>query len=152
HWEREFWGGIERALAKQADIRLTVSPALASQMSQDYGVAFTAVPNCEPLSSACSPPLRDRPSEQLIFLYQGAFTKGRNLEHLIAQWPKTDRRAVLWLRGPGWAYKDELIELARSTGLLGSRIFFPGAVIEAELVSAAAEADVGIIPYDETEK
>ena len=51
HWEREFWGEIERLLAAKADIRLTVSPALATQMGQDYGVAFSSVPNCEPLSS-----------------------------------------------------------------------------------------------------
>jgi glycosyltransferase involved in cell wall biosynthesis len=150
HWERDFWGEIERTLSAKADIRLTVSPPLAEQMSQDYGVAFASVPNCEPLSSAGPPGSRDASPNQVIFLYQGAFTQGRNLEQLIAQWPTTDPRAILWLRGPHWSYVDKLVELARGTGLLGTRIFFPDAVTEAELVSAAAQADVGIIPYDHT--
>jgi glycosyltransferase involved in cell wall biosynthesis len=150
HWEREFWGEIERTLSAKADIRLTVSPALAARMSQDYGVAFASVPNCEPLSTKDPPRSRDASPDQVIFLYQGGFSPGRNLEQLIAQWSATDPRAVLWLRGPHWSYADQLIELARSTGLLGTRIFFLEAVTEGELVSAAAQADVGIIPYNHT--
>jgi glycosyltransferase involved in cell wall biosynthesis len=150
YWEREFWGEIERTLSAKADIRVTVSPALAAQMSQDYSVAFASVPNCEPLSSMGPPRSRDASPDQVIFLYQGNFAQGRNLEQLIAQWPTTDPRAILWLRGPHWSYTDQLVHLARGTGLLGSRIFFPDAVTVAELVNAAAQADVGIIPYDHT--
>ena len=148
HWEREFWGEIERTLSGKADIRLTVSPALAAQMTQDYGVTFVSVPNCEPLSSAAPPRSRDASPDEVIFLYQGNFAQGRNLEQLITQWSTTDPRAILWLRGPHWSYAGQLVELARSTGLLGTRILFPDAVTEADLVSAAAQADVGIIPYD----
>jgi glycosyltransferase involved in cell wall biosynthesis len=151
HWERDFWTGIERALVPHADLRLTVSPPLAAQLSQDYGVPFLSVPNCEPLSSELghNPPT-DR-SQQVIFLFQGGFAPGRNIERLIRQWPSTDERAILWLRGPNWSYRHELIEIAKSTGLFGSRILFPPAVTEAELVSAAAQAHVGIIPYDHTD-
>jgi len=107
YWEREFWGEIQRTLSAKADIRLTVSPALAAQMSQDYSVAFASVPNCEPLSSVGPPRSRDASLDQVIFLYQGNFAQGsqpgtadrsmadnRSARHSLAQ------RAALVLYGP----------------------------------------------------
>ena len=60
------------------------------------------------------------------------------------------RRAKLLLRGPDNPYKNQMIELARSKGLLDRSVFFPKAVSEADLVKAARDADVGIIPYEPT--
>ncbi|WOH68183.1 glycosyltransferase family 4 protein [Bradyrhizobium sp. BWA-3-5] len=154
HWEREFWGHIDRALAPLADIRSTVSTPLAEEMAKDYGVFFQCVPNCALVEDACKDELliqrreKRKRRQTVTFLYQGAFARGRNLESLIAAWPGTDKRAILWLRGPHWHYADDLKALARQTGLLDKRIFFHDAVVESQLVSAAAEADVGIIPYD----
>src|SRR3546814_1980830 len=51
-WESDFWAHIERGLAAEADIRLTVSGPLADRMAEDYGVPFSVVPNCEPKSAA----------------------------------------------------------------------------------------------------
>ena len=148
HWESEFWAQIEGKLAAQADLRLTVSDPLAARMKNDYGLDFMSVPNCEPLSSAIDHAASTHSHDKTIFLYLGAFAHSRNLENLITSWADTCADAVLWIQGPDGAYKDKLIELARETGLLGSRILFPGAVPETELVLAAAKADVGIIPYD----
>jgi glycosyltransferase involved in cell wall biosynthesis len=152
-WAFEFWAGIERKLVELSDICCTVSPPLANQLQLEYGKPFVAVPNCE-LASAqpeTGKQYVDRGNMKVgsvIFLFQGTFHPERPIRKLIEAWNLTDENAILWLRGPRWSHKDELIELARSTGLLGTRIFFPDAVAELDLVSAAAEADVGIIPYD----
>ena len=56
-------------------------------------------------------------------------------------------RAALFLRGPDNAWKAQAIKLAAGLGLLNKSVFFLDAVSENDLVTAAAEADVGIIPY-----
>jgi hypothetical protein len=84
----------------------------------------------------------------VIFLVQGAFAVHRGFEKLINVWDKVDSRAKLWLRGPGNPEKTALIELAKSKGVLDRGVFFPDAVDEAELVAAAREADVGLVPYE----
>ncbi|WFU66924.1 MULTISPECIES: glycosyltransferase family 4 protein [Bradyrhizobium] len=152
-WAFEFWGSIERRLVGLADVCCTVSPPLADQLELEYGKPFAAVPNCELVSAAAGIGKRfldrsDLKPGSVVFLFQGNFHPERPVRKLIDAWPRTDQNAILWLRGPHWSYRDELIEIARGTGLLGTRIFFPDAVAEDDLVAAAAEADVGIIPYD----
>ena len=56
------------------------------------------------------------------------------------------------LRGLDSAYKVEMIERAQKTGLLGTRILFPEAVGEVELVSALRDGDVGLLSYTPTGK
>ena len=152
-WAFEFWGSIERRLVSLTDVCCTVSPPLADQLELEYGKPFAAVPNCELVSAAAGIGKRfvdrsDLKPGSVVFLFQGNFHPERPVRKLIDAWPRTDEKAILWLRGPHWSYRDELIEIARGTGLLGTRIFFPEAVAEEDLVAAAAEADVGIIPYD----
>ncbi|MHC4911323.1 MAG: glycosyltransferase, partial [Planctomycetota bacterium] len=50
-------------------------------------------------------------------------------------------------RGPDNAAKDEVVALAGELGLTGVSVEFPNAVLESEMIAAAAQADVGIIPY-----
>ncbi|MGY4178315.1 glycosyltransferase involved in cell wall biosynthesis [Bradyrhizobium sp. USDA 4518] len=152
-WAFDFWGSIERKLVGLTDICCTVSPPLADQLELEYGKPFAAVPNCELVSAATGIGKQfvdrsDLKPGSVVFLFQGTFHPERPVRKLIEAWRRTDERAILWLRGPHWSYRDELIEMARATGLLGTRIFFPDAVAEEDLVAAAAEADVGIIPYD----
>jgi glycosyltransferase involved in cell wall biosynthesis len=153
-WAFEFWTNFERKLVELCDICCTVSPPLASQLQLEYETTFLSVPNCESLSAASfdkSNIVRNADSSgAVIFLFQGNFHPERPVSKLIEAWRHTDDNAILWLRGPHWSYRQELIDQAKSTGLLGKRIFFPDAVDETQLVSAAAEAHVGIIPYDPT--
>jgi hypothetical protein len=117
-------------------------------MSRQYAVSFDYVPNCEPADRLL--PARERPERpdgRCVFLFQGNFAPGRGIDLLIGAWAQTDPRAVLQLRGPDNAYKEQMRQLAAATGLVGTRIFFPEAVAETALVAAAAEADVGVIPY-----
>jgi glycosyltransferase involved in cell wall biosynthesis len=151
-WEIEFWARLERSLVKEAEIRVTVSPHLAAQLSADYDCEFMAVPNCAP-AGACRANLRRSHSsaghsEPVLFLYQGVFAPGRGLELLIRAWQRVEGHAYLLLRGPDNAYKADMVTLAGSLGLKGRKVFFPESVGEDELIAAAAEADVGVIPYE----
>jgi glycosyltransferase involved in cell wall biosynthesis len=153
HWEIEFWSGLERSLSKEAAIRVTVSPPLAARLSEDYGCEFIAVPNCAPLSgiagAGTGERMRRQPaSEEIVFLYQGGFAPGRGIEHLIRAWAEVEAPATLLLRGPGNSFKTDMERLAASFELKDRRVFFPEAVSEAQLIEAAAAADVGLIPYE----
>lgn len=147
-FESQYWGQLESRLVKHVDARQTVSPGLAALMADQYGCDFGVVPNCEPLSFHQA--LRPRPVEAEAgcrFIYQGTFAPHRGLDLLIQAWPLTTEEAVLLLRGPDNDYKHWLISEAKRTGLLGKRILFPKPVSEHELVAAAGEGDVGVIPY-----
>ncbi len=152
HWEIEFWSVFERNLAPRADLRVTVSPQLAALMSKEYGCNFLTVPNCA-IDDSVHPVDIDRAIDRLLardkvdFIFLGGFVAGRGLEDLITAWHHVDKRARLLLQGPDGPFKTEMIELARSRELLGDRIFFPPAVETSELVRAARQADIGIIPY-----
>jgi glycosyltransferase involved in cell wall biosynthesis len=152
HWEVEFWSAFDRNLAQQTDLRVTVTPQLAEVMAREYGCDFLALPNC--VSRASVPAIdldaalqRSAAREHVAFIFLGVFNSGRGIEDLIAAWPHVDPHAVLVLQGPDSEFKAQMVELARGCGLLDNRIFFPPAVDTADLVTAARQADVGIIPY-----
>ncbi|MBF9231974.1 glycosyltransferase family 4 protein [Microvirga alba] len=149
-WECRFWSAIEKYYARLATHRVTVSDHLAQQMTQYYNLPFESVPNAVPLSEV--EPQTSKPSvkvhgNKVVFLFQGNFAEQRGLEQLIAAWPHTDPSCVLYLRGPDNPFKEKILRLAEMSGLLNQRIFFPRAVGEKELVNAAMQADVGLIPY-----
>lgn len=145
--ETRFWIGFERRLLPHTDYRQTVSPDLAAFFQQEYGLPFASLPNCEPAASALPPPIPAAPKELCRFLFLGGFAPKRGIDTLIEAWSGTPPHAVLLLQGPDNAFKEEMKKLAKSMGLLGKRIFFPDAVRVNELISAAAAADVGLIPY-----
>ena len=153
HWEVNFWQELEQALAPRAQLRVSVSSNLADCMSKSYDCEFLVVPNCTPLGSELDESvLEDAISsfakrEEIRFLFQGQFASGRGLEGLVKSWAGVDSRARLLLRGPDNPHKQNIVKLAQSQGLLDKTVFFPEAVAEADLVQAAREADVGLIPY-----
>jgi glycosyltransferase involved in cell wall biosynthesis len=153
HWQCEFWAAFSRELVLQADFAVTVSPPLAKVMAAEYGREFTTVPNCASLADAAGVDIERKLAQhvdrkEVIFLYQGAFAPGRGIDRLINIWQHVDARGRLLLRGPDNSHKTAMVELTRSLGLLDRTVFFPAAVAEEALVTAAAEADFGVIPYD----
>ena len=152
-FEKQFWQDMEKRLVAYTEYRQTVSYGLARLMSEQYGMHFECVPNCAPANQILPFTSRPaRPKGECHFLYQGGFSVHRGIDLLIKAWPKTDSRAILLLRGPDNEYKDAMQVLARQTGLLGSRILFPKAVTESELINTAAEADVGLFPMPRSVK
>lgn len=148
-FEQRYWVSLEEKLVSLVDYRQVVSPGLAELMSVQYQCNFAVLPNVEPYSGK-EEDLNVRQEDihpECKFLFQGGFAVGRGLERLIEIWPKTDERAILILRGRDNEFKMRLIELANGTGLLDTRIFFPAAVDESELISCATQADVGLVPY-----
>jgi glycosyltransferase involved in cell wall biosynthesis len=151
--EIAFWSNLEKTLIEHVTLALTVSPQLAEIMSQRYGCAFDCIPNCAPLGAEQRIDLesalaRRAQSEDVIFLVQGVFGRQRGFEKLINVWDRVDPRAKLWLRGPESPEKASMIELAKSKRVFNRGVWFPDAVPEAELVRAAREADVGVVPYE----
>lgn len=149
-----FFSLIERLLIRHADAAVTVNPMLAEAMRAAYSLdRVYSVPNAEPWTGDCPEP--DAGSEmatlangRVKFLFQGRFTPGRGIDELIEGWVAVDgERAALFLRGPDNMWREAAIEKAARLGLLDRSVYFLDAVREDELVSAAAEADVGVIPY-----
>lgn len=153
HWQSEFWASFSHELVAAADLAISVSPPLAEAMAAEYGRPFDAVPNCASLAEARAVDIerklaaRSR-SGQVDFLFQGAFAPGRGLEQLIGAWRYVDPKARLLLRGLDSEFKDTAVEIARSFEVLDRSVFFPAPVGESELIAAAGDADVGLIPYE----
>jgi glycosyltransferase involved in cell wall biosynthesis len=153
--EIAFWSDLEKILLERVTLPLTVSPQLAAVMSKDYGYAFDCIPNCASLGSERAVDLEAALAAQaqrtdVIFLVQGIFGLQRGFEKLINIWNRVDPQAKLWLRGPDSPEKTAIVELAKSKGLLDRGVFFPTPVGETELVAAARDADVGLVPYEPT--
>jgi len=148
-----FFSALERYLIRKADAVVTVNPMLGEAMRAAYHLdRVYSVPNAEPWTGASPRPSgseMDRLANGRVkFLFQGRFTPGRGIDELIEGWAAVDGgRAALFLRGPDNMWRKAAIEKAAQLGLLDRSVYFLDAVREDQLVPAAAEADVGIIPY-----
>jgi Glycosyltransferase len=149
--QSSFWAGVERTLVPHTDIRISVSPQLASLMTEAYGYHFESVPNAVPKRHARGDGGRTEPRihpGRVEFLYQGIFAPTRGIERLIRAWTQVVPEAVLVLRGPESTFKDEMRHLAASEGLSDERVLFDDPVSEDQLVQAAGRSDIGVIPYE----
>ncbi len=145
---RRFIRLYERFLTKQVDEIVTVNPYLAKLLSQDYKRSVHSVANCVPWTDPGAVVPRERTPGVVRFLFQGNFALHRGIEEVIETWAKLgDSRAILLLRGPHCLLRDDAMELAAALGVLGKTVRFLEPVSEDELVSAAREADVGLVPY-----
>jgi glycosyltransferase involved in cell wall biosynthesis len=146
-WQRRLIRLVERVFIRRADQVVTVSPPLAKVFEREYGIrGVRAVPNAEPRVERLPDIHRER-GVPLRFLLQGQASPGRGFEQLFEAWAEVaDPRVVLQVRCPDGAYPHELRE--RFASLFASPLAeWLEPVVESELVRAAAEADVGVIPY-----
>lgn len=145
HW-------YERWLSPKADHVLSVNPYLCRIMARHYGLKrVLSIPNSTPWLDHI-PPFADSARMNLVangrvrFLFQGGFAAERGLEEVLRAWRHIDPdRAVLLIRGPESQDKQTLQQLAQELQL--ESVHFLDSVPESELVAAAADADVGLIPY-----
>lgn len=148
-----FFSAIERLLIRHADAVVTVNQPLADAIREAYGLARVfAVANAEPWTGPCRKPIGTKMDElagdRRRFLFQGRFTPGRGIEELITGWARVDgTRAALFLRGPDNMWRHGAIRLAAELGLLDRSVYFLDPVSEDQLIAAAAEAEIGVIPY-----
>lgn len=144
-WEEFLLTRIERRLVRKADQVVTVSPPLAAHLERVYGVGpVLSVPNAEPARSAPLP--SGAPGSHVRFLLQGQLAAGRGLELLLDAWSGVNERAVLQLRYVPNPYASA-IERRYAALFESGRVETLAPVGEGELVEAAAEADVGVVPY-----
>lgn len=147
------FSAIEWLLLRRTDAVVTINEPMAEQMSSAYGYRpIYAVPNAEPRADVAVVPMRTAMSDQadgrLKCLVQGRYSPKRGMEEVIEAWRHVDPgKAALFLRGPENEHSQRGRDLAARLGLLDRSVYFLPAVTEDELVAAAAEADVGIIPY-----
>jgi glycosyltransferase involved in cell wall biosynthesis len=167
-WEEAIYRAYERELLRRVDCAFTVNHLLAEQMERLLGYHFESLPNCVPVEGAWKTPPAWAPQITSVqsysavdprsvdaiaqgrvrFLFQGGFAAHRGLEELLQAWSHiSSDKAVLFMRGRDNAYRAELVALASRLGILGKSVYFIEPVQEHDLVRAAAECDVGIIPY-----
>jgi glycosyltransferase involved in cell wall biosynthesis len=142
----------ERVLVHFVDTYITVSPQLADALKQDYcRNTIVVIPNVEPLPAdvpAAAGEMSSLAADRLKLLYQGNFAEGRGLEEVLREWRHVDgTRAALFLRGLQNPWRDRIETIAREAGLLGKSVYILPPVLERDLIPAAAEADLGLIPY-----
>jgi glycosyltransferase involved in cell wall biosynthesis len=144
-WEESMLTRIEGRLVRETDQVVTVSPPLAAHLEQLYGLReVLSVPNAVPRHT--THPVEDQPDRKLRFLLQGQLAAGRGIELLLDAWTSVDDRAVLQLRYVPNAF-GSMLESRYADLIAAGRVEVLPPVGEAELVAAAAEADVGVIPY-----
>lgn len=133
----DHWDALERRLIAYAQAVMTINEPLAEILAQRYGLpAVLAVHNCQQ-----SQPLPPRAQNaKPIALYQGAYVPHRGCEELIAAAAKL-RHVQIAFRGFGPS-EQALRELDS-----GKRVLWWDAVPGPEVVRAAAQADIGLIPF-----
>lgn len=150
---RALIGAYEAMLVREVDVYITVSPQLAEELERVYRVRpVHAIPNVEPVPDPKPPipksEMSDLADQRLKLLFQGTFAEGRGLEEVLREWTAVDgTRIALFLRGPQNDWRERLEHLAEELGLLGKSVYVLPPVLEKDLIGAAQEADIGLIPY-----
>ena len=142
----------ERRYIRKMDAAVTVNDLIAEELQRRYQVPLpTVVMNCpEPAAPRVLDPRHSiraklglSPQTTLI-LYQGRYELGRGLEELIES-GRYLSQGVIVLRGYG-SNEPDLRRRVESLGAPG-RVFMVEPVPMADLVDAAREADIGVVPY-----
>ena len=143
---------VEARYIRRMDAVVTVNDFLAEALRKQYRVPPpTVIMNCPELSTPRPVPLGSSIRAALglsprtpLILYQGRYGRGRGLEALIES-GRYLTQGVIVLRG----YGDNEADLRRRAADpdVSGRVFMVDPVPMADLVAAAAEADVGVVPY-----
>jgi len=132
---------MESFLMRFTDLVITVNEFIASELSSRYGIPPpTVVMNC-PGSLLEKPEARSERREKTV-LYHGGLTRERGLENIVLACKHLRENVRIVFRGEG-PIEARLKELAR--GL--QNCVFEKPVPVNEVISKAAEADVGIVAY-----
>lgn len=131
------WDQLETRLIGKADAVMTVNEPLAEILKGRYALSeVLALHNCQELQALPERP----PNKKPVALYQGAYVPHRGLEQVIAAAQKTDK-VTFAFRGFG-SSETELRALDK-TGKIQWWDPVPGP----EVVQAASQADIGLIPF-----
>ncbi|MGQ9628950.1 MAG: glycosyltransferase family 4 protein [bacterium] len=144
---------LEGQLIGAVDRVVVVNESIGRILKERYFIGdFTVVMNCPRLQSPdgrsyLGEELRRKVGGRRILLYQGRYEPGRGLEEIVRSMRFVEGGALV-LRGYG-VLEASLRGLVESLNL-EDRVFFAPPVPMADLVDAAAEADLGLMPYRDT--
>jgi len=144
----------ESLMMAHVDAAVTVTPQIANSFQKRYGgnPYFEVVPNAMPTPSKIipldDPFMRATAKGRVRVIFQGGLAAHRGVEELIEAWDQVDpEKAVLYIRGPENAYRDQLIQKAQKHKHLGQSLFFLPSVAESDLTASAYNCDIGVISY-----
>jgi len=142
-WKR-MWRSWEGLLVGRADSVMTVNKFIADVLKSRFGIKppIHVIYNCPPPIVGRQRVSVHRRRKFKIVLYHGGFQAERGLENLVKAAHQLLPDIILTFRGSG-SIEGELKRLA--TGLPNVR--FEPPVRMKEVVEAASQADVGVIPY-----
>jgi glycosyltransferase involved in cell wall biosynthesis len=143
---------LEKALARGADLTITVSGPIADELAARYGIERPLVlMNClaytevQPSAEVRDSLRGDRGRKVAVFI--GALTRNRGLEQLIES-ARYLREAEVVIVGDG-LLRRSLEEKVKEMGL-EERVRFMGWIPQRELLAYVASADVGVEPTQST--
>jgi len=154
--QKRICSDAERRLIRRADLVFAVNESIATEMAKRYEIErpiaiWNAINrNSEFNSDIKYDLLREKtgiPSDKKIILFQGGYSRNRNLENLIAAMARVRNPSVVLVMLGFGNFGILLQRRAEKLGLLHKRVFFLEAVPQSELIRHSASADLGIIPY-----
>jgi glycosyltransferase involved in cell wall biosynthesis len=147
-WECRLWEAFERRYIRQADLVVTVSPPLAQQLRETYGLSnVVSVPNAVPRQVPKNPSHKRPLGKPIRFLHQGRVCPNRGIEDMLEGWSRVTapnvRLAMRCISNPFL----ESMKVRFASLVDAGRLEFLDPVPSNALVDGASEADVGVIPY-----
>jgi glycosyltransferase involved in cell wall biosynthesis len=143
---------IETRYIRQVDVVVTVNEPIADELRRCYSITTpTVVMNCpEPI-----PPAEVKPAQSFrtqlgltpgtpVVLYQGGYEPGRGLEALIDS-GRYLSLGIIVLRGYGALEEELRRRIAEQPE--PKRVFMVDPIPISDVVDAASEADIGVVPY-----
>jgi glycosyltransferase involved in cell wall biosynthesis len=133
---------MESVLLKRVDTVITVNEFISAELETRYDIRKPEVVLNVPKKQQTIQVPRSRRHEHKIALYQGRYERTRGLENVVRACGFLLGDITLVLRGYG-QIETELREIAKAFG----NCRFEAPVLPSQLVWAASNADVGIVPY-----
>ncbi|WP_226655333.1 glycosyltransferase [Guptibacillus hwajinpoensis] len=153
--DRRFGYALEAKLMSQVDRFITVNPYLIDKFSKRYGklppsIYLQNIPllglEQERKNAHYFHHLYGIPTDKIILLYQGGFSKNRGIELCVKAMNHLPDQYHLVLLGDGDIKKalTQLVEVE----MLTSRVHFHPKVPPSEILSLTKEADIGLVMYE----
>jgi alpha-maltose-1-phosphate synthase len=153
--DRRFGYALEAKLMKHIDRFITVNPYLIDKFSKRYGklppsIYLQNIPllglEQERKNAHYFHHLYGIPTDRIILLYQGGFSRNRGIELCVKSMNQLPDHYHLVLLGDG-DIKEALMQLVEGEKLT-SRVHFHPKVPPSEILSLTKEADIGLVMYE----
>jgi glycosyltransferase involved in cell wall biosynthesis len=151
---QRYWSAVEAKYIHRADRIITINESVAEQLAQLYRVSLPAV-----IYNSCGGPSNPAPLSTEAFdrhfgaepggfrvLFQGGLYPLRNLPNLVRALRQLDSSYRLFIIGTG-PLERALRSLCAKHRL--RNVYFGGFIPQVELLRYTAQADLGIIPYED---